>query len=253
MYIVDCKAGRSPAHEKKLKPINEGIKKMKKILAIMLIAVIAVAGVFAYTAPAATNVELNYVVKGIYQPAYKLHYDGNNDTANPSDTAAGFFNGDNDPIVVSSETQVTVDATDDDGGIAAGTAIFSLYDFTRVKSSVTNKLTLTVSLPAANAHWQNTTTNDYSTSLCTIGNVTLNTVTEVADGDNDNIKAVAYTSPASGDGVGVIVTYGKNESTDRSADANSKKIASFPVTWTADSTADVATYKTTLTVSVKTE
>jgi len=222
---------------------------MKKILAIMLIAVIAVAGVFAYTAPTNTSVKLNYVVNGVYQPAYKLHYDGNGSDTNPSDTAAGYFDG-TTAIVVSNSNQVTLSAK---GGIAAGTAKFSLYDFSYVKSAVSNKLTLTVALPT-NAHWLKSSTTDYSNSLCKIGVVALDHTTEQADdgtntGDDDTTQATIYSAP--GSGKGVVVTYDAEETINRAG--TGVKIASFDVTWNADKEADPATYETTLTVSVQTE
>lgn len=218
MYIVDCKAGRSPAHEKKLKPINEGIKKMKKILAIMLIAVIAVAGVFATVTPAGpTSLNLTYGITAVFDPKFGIIYNGGSELAQGADVA-----------VASATTS---------NGIVAGTSeVFKIVDHTKVNAA--HSMVIGISL--ANGKWVGADNANYS-------GITIVDYSVLTD-DNVTDRAVAAATTGEGVANSVTMTYGK-AGVDRSANDGGKEIASFKVSWTADTTAPAQTYSSTLTIT----
>jgi len=220
MYIVDCKAGRSPAYEKKLKPINEGIKKMKKIFAIMMVAVIAVAGAFAVTTTDDSSVELKYVIPAISNFGYQVY---DEELPNPAQ-------------VGTSVTVYTASTTVNDLGIKAGDYSFGLYDYTSINKA--GSMTLAVSV---NSHWKKDSANGTDTASA----LSIDSFAKV----DAAYSSVANASVAKGDGNDVTVTY-----TGGGVDSSTTpvKIATFDVKWTADPAAVAADYYATLSIDLTT-
>ena len=214
MYIVDCKAGRSPAHEKKLKPINEGIKKMKKILAIMLIAVIAVAGVFAVDVTGPTGVKLTYTIDELWTPVIKLTAAAYNDTTGGIQvgTTGEFTSGATNTFAAGSNSD----------GFAAGRVDFQILDLTKVNStsahSVTISYTCTNWLDSSNADKNTITKLNNGKITATVGASGSEAIKTTQSNVNTNDLEIAYAA---------------NKIIDRTT--SKPEVGTFSVSWAASS------------------
>ena len=221
MYIVDCKAGRSPAHKKKLKPINEGIKKMKKILVAMIIAVIAVAGVFA-TNP--TSLTLNYKVNDLVTRTFTFADAKTGNSINYGDSFSVGNNGTGKGIVGGSKTFYIVDT--------------SYANIAAAANAKTMTVTVKVGAGLNENVWKSATYN--STSIVSIGTMGIHTALK------SNTNTLKYSTAAETDGVKTTYTLGLVDRTAQNAEKN--WIASIPVSWTTDAIAPAGDYSVALVV-----
>ena len=216
MYIVDCKAGRSPAHEKKLKPINEGIKKMKKILAAMIIAVIAVAGVFATAnQPKGPNkIQLDYQVKEIFLPAYGFLYGTDSTFSTDKGTYAINDGLKNQPTVAT------------DNGIKANSVKIKLYDLSYSNLPAGTGYTMKVTIDPTATKWRSPATDGHYTSTTSTFTITsANNSITIDSNLNKGSDTVVYTN-------GLVDHTGTKQSL----------MGTFEISWLADPLAPAGKY-----------
>lgn len=227
MYIVDCKAGRSPAHEKKLKPINEGIKKMKKIFAIMLIAVIAVAGAFATMTQSPASVVLNYTVTETFisKVGFKVAINSDPATDDTDDT---------DDYV----STTAVDAGTQVGAIGAidsGYVVIDIYDMSYCNYATVQTTNVKITAPAA---WIDSKSNATDAKF--------SVKTDLSE-DTTGDSAAGITTATKVKEDGIVVTYPASHVVDRRTTA--VKIGSVAYEWAADTQVVTGTAIATFTVS----
>ena len=221
MYIVDCKAGRSPAHKKKLKPINEGIKKMKKILAIMLIAVIAVAGAFATMTANPSSVVLNYTVTDTFisKVGFKVAINSNPATDDTDDYVS----------------TTAVDAGTQIGAIDAGYVVIDIYDMSYCNHATIQTTNVKITAPSK---WIDKDGHE------TDSDFTVRTAL-AADTNGDSAAGIITATQVKNDGI--VVTYPASKVVDRRTTA--VKIGSVAYDWDADTQVVTGTATATFTVA----